>query len=186
MSGRPNLHKMCGHKILLTGLPGCGKTTLIKRVVNRLSTDIYGFFTSEIKEKGKRVGFSIETFSAPHKRGVLSHVNIRSKYRIGKYGVDIEAFERIAIPELSAGMKQGSLIVIDEIGKMELFSARFKDITEKIFKSDIDILATIYYKRHPFCDKLKTCPGVDLITVSKGNRDKLGGQITQVLSNRLT
>jgi nucleoside-triphosphatase len=185
MSGQQNLHKMGGHKILLTGLPGCGKTTLIKRVVDRLSFDIYGFFTRELKDKGKRVGFGIELFSAPHKRGVLSHVNIRSKYRVGKYGVDVDAFERLAIPELSVGIKQDSLIVIDEIGKMELFSVRFKDIIEKIFNRDIDILATIYYKRHPFCDKLKNYTGVDLITVNKDNRDELVERIVQVLSNHL-
>lgn len=177
MTGRPNLHK-----ILLTGLPGCGKTTLIKRVVYGLNIGVYGFFTGEIKEKGKRVGFEIETFSAPKKRGVLSHVDIRSRCKVGKYGVDVEAFERIAIPELSAGMKQNGLIVIDEIGKMELFSIRFKDIIEQLFKGDSYILATIFYKPHPFCDKLKTYPGVDLITVNKDNRDELVSRIISLFS----
>ena len=184
MFGQPEFHRIVGHKILLTGLPGCGKTTLIKRAVDRLNVKIYGFFTREIKEKGRRVGFRIETFSKPQKNGVLSHVDIKSEYRVGKYGVDIEGFERIAIPELSAGMKQGSLIAIDEIGKMELFSDKFRDIIKQIFKSEINILATIYYKHHPFCDKLKNNPGVDLITVNKDNRDELVEWIVQVLTIR--
>ena len=142
------------HRILLTGLPGCGKTTLIKKVAAKIGTPVYGFYTQEIKTAGRRAGFAIQTFSTPPKKGVLSHIDIDSKIRVGKYGVDVDSFEKLAIPDLEAGLDQQSLIIIDEIGKMELFSKRFKDLLIQILESEQSFLATIMYKPHPFCDRL--------------------------------
>ncbi|MCP4584098.1 MAG: NTPase [candidate division Zixibacteria bacterium] len=168
-------------KILLTGTPGCGKTTLINRVVKKLNRPVRGFFTSEIRKKGTRVGFEVETFSQPSRRGILSRIDIKSRHRVGKYGVDIETFEDIVLPEVRIGMQMNSLIVIDEIGKMELFSSRFKDMLANLFESDTALLATILVKPHPFCDKLKSCDDVELITVDRGNRDKLVEEIVSKL-----
>jgi len=161
------------HKILLTGLPGCGKTTLIRKVVDRLDVPVYGFFTNEIREAGQRVGFEIQTFSEPSKKEILSHIDIKSKYRVSKYGVNVDAFERLALPELEMGIKQNSLIAIDEIGKMELYLAKFEDILIELFNSQINLLATILYKSHPFCDRLKRHAGVEVINVNKNNQDRL-------------
>ncbi len=161
------------HKILLTGLPGCGKTTLIRKVVDRLDVPVYGFFTNEIREAGQRVGFEIETFSEPSKKEILSHIDIKSKYRVSKYGVNIDAFERLALPELETGIRQNNLIVIDEIGKMELYSAKSKDILIELFNSQINLLATILFKPHPLCDRLKRYAGVEVINVNKNNRGRL-------------
>ena len=161
------------HRILLTGLPGCGKTTLIKSVADKIIVPAYGFYTQEIRTAGRRAGFAIETFSTPPKKGVLSHIDIDSKYRVGKYGVDVDSFEKLAIPELEAGLDKQSLIIIDEIGKMELFSERFKNLLIQIFESERSFLATIMYKPHPLCDKLKKMEGVEVITVTKWNREEL-------------
>jgi nucleoside-triphosphatase len=73
-------------KILFTGLPGCGKTTLIKKIISEYKGNATGFFTNEMREKGKRCGFSIQTLDG--KQGIMTHVNISSQYRIGKYGVN--------------------------------------------------------------------------------------------------
>jgi nucleoside-triphosphatase len=164
-------------KVLLTGTPGCGKTTLIKRVVKDLNRPVYGFFTNEIRKRGARVGFKIETFGQPVRKGVLSHIDIESRHRVGKYGVDIESFENIILPELRIGMRMNSLIVIDEIGKMELFSSKFKDMLTGLFQSDTALIATILFKPHPFCDKLKSNSDVDLITVDRDNRERLVEEI---------
>lgn len=160
-------------KILITGLPGCGKTTLIKKIVKIIHQPAHGFFTDEILQSGKRVGFAIETFGSPARRGILSHTDKKSKFRVGQYGVDIEAFENIAIPEIRLGLQLNTIIVIDEIGKMELFSELFKVILLQIFESDISLIASIMYKPQPFCDKLKEIPGIDLIRMDRKNRDEL-------------
>lgn len=169
-------------KILLTGLPGCGKTTLIKEVASRLKQPVSGFFTEEIRQHGRRVGFEIKTFGQPVRQGVLSHINIKSKYRVGQYGVDIDTFELIVLPEIQLGLQLNNLLVIDEIGKMELFSSRFKDMLITIFDSPIPLLATISYKPQPFCDRLKSYHDVDLIVVDKSSRDKLADIIISRLN----
>jgi len=168
-------------KMLLTGLPGCGKTTLIKKIVSMLNRPVSGFFTDEIRQRGRRVGFEVKTFGQPVRQGVLSHIDTNSKYRVGQYGVDIDIFESIVLPEIQLGLKLKNLLVIDEIGKMELFSSRFKDLLITIFDSKTPLLATISYKPQPFCDRLKSYADVDLIVVDKSNRDKLADTIVAKL-----
>jgi nucleoside-triphosphatase len=171
---------LSSHKILLTGLPGCGKTTLIKKAVKSLDIKTFGFYTGEIRESGKRMGFAIETISEKPIKGILSHINIKSKFRVGKYGVDIESFDKIALPELETGLAENGLIIVDEIGKMELYSNRFKDMLLKIFDSPASLLATILYKSHPFCDKLKQLREVEVIAVNINNRNQLADRLISV------
>jgi nucleoside-triphosphatase len=90
---------MMTKKILLTGRPGCGKTTLIKRVVNQLTLPAGGFYTQEIRQRGERVGFKIVTLD--DKEGLLAHIDFKTRERIGKYGLDLSALDTIAM-KLSA------------------------------------------------------------------------------------
>ena len=110
---------MTSKNILVTGPPRCGKSTLIEKVILRIEKPMTGFFTREIKEKGKRVGFSIITLDG--KKGVLAHQNIRSRCRVGKYGVNLDDIDRIAVPSIIP-MKPDEIVLIDEIGKMECLS----------------------------------------------------------------
>jgi nucleoside-triphosphatase len=156
-------------RILVAGTPGSGKTTLIKKVAAELATPFSGFFTAEIRVRGQRQGFNIESYSG--KRAIMAHIDIDSPYRVGKYGVDVASFEKIALPEVESAKEKKRLLIIDEIGKMELFSEKFKRLLLDIFNSDIKMLATIMHKPNPFCDKLKKMPGTKIYTISREKDD---------------
>src|SRR5437879_3776309 len=112
-------------KLLLTGRPGCGKTTLIKRIVNKLALPAGGFYTEEIRERGQRVGFKIVTLDG--KEAGFACVDFKTPERLGKYGLNLSALETIAVAALRAAVRARQLVVIDEIGPMEIRSAIFRE-----------------------------------------------------------
>jgi nucleoside-triphosphatase len=115
-------------KVLLTGRPGCGKTTLIKRVVNELALSVGGFYTEEIRQRGERVGFKVITLDG--EEAVLAHVNLNTEQRVGKYGLDLHALERIGTEAIRMAVRARQLVVIDEIGPMEIKSRIFLRYSE--------------------------------------------------------
>ncbi len=119
--------------ILLTGPPRCGKSTLIEKLVQKLDKPMTGLFTREIKEGGKRVGFSIITLDG--KEGILAHKDSETKIRLGQYGVHLDQLNRIAVPSITPS-KPDEIIVIDEIGKMECVSSLFRETLIKALDSD--------------------------------------------------
>jgi nucleoside-triphosphatase len=120
--------------LLITGMPGCGKTSLIKEILREFSIPAYGFFTEEIREGEKRVGFKIVTLSG--KIGILAKKGIDSNLRVSQYGVILKDLEEIGVKEIEKGLNGKNLIVIDEIGTMELFSERFKEVVSRALRSE--------------------------------------------------
>jgi nucleoside-triphosphatase len=165
--------------ILLTGSPGCGKTTLIRRVVDSLSTPAGGFYTQEMREHGTRKGFEIVTLDG--RRGILAHVDVRSSKRIGKYGVDIAALDRLAVGAMRKAVAGGCLVVIDEIGPMELLSPAFREAVLEALAGEGGVLGTIARRSLPFADRVKAMPGVRLIEVRRDNREALLPHILELL-----
>lgn len=138
---------------LVTGPPGVGKTTFITNLADKLADyNPSGFYTREIRESGSRKGF--ELVSLDGETGILSHTNIDSKYRVGKYRVDVEAFEEFLerIPFFEEKVK---IVVMDEIGKMELFSNKFEAVVEKLLNSSKPFIATIALKGGGFIAEVK-------------------------------
>lgn len=162
---------------LLTGGPGVGKTTVIKRALDRAGLSAGGFFTEEIRLRGVRQGFGIVTLDG--KRATLSHVDVKSRYRVGKYGVDIEALEEVGVASLREAVRYRDMVVIDEIGKMELFSNSFREAVEEALNGDKRVLGTIMLAPHPWADEVKRCPGVVTITVTRSNRERVLEQVTR-------
>lgn len=167
--------------ILLTGPPGIGKTTLIHKVISLLGRKgRAGFYTEEIRDGKARLGFKVKTLSGSE--GILSHVDVISSYRVGKYKVDIPDFERVAIPSIDCYNNQEvSIIVIDEIGKMECFSEVFKQKVIECLDSSKRVLATIAFKGGEFINGLKKRPDVTLIQLTEKNRP----QVLQILVEEL-
>ena len=129
-----------------------------------------GFFTSEIREKGQRVGFSIETLDG--KKGILAHINNEGPIKVGRYGVNIEDINRIAVPSMVCS-RPYEIVVIDEIGKMECLSRLFKKTLLDVLDSDHPVIGSIAIKGDPFIRKIKERTDVELIRVSEKNRDTL-------------
>jgi nucleoside-triphosphatase len=168
--------------ILLAGEPGVGKTTLILDIAKGLSHfRIGGFYTQEIREYGQRVGFRVATFS--DQSGILAHIKFTTGPTVGKYRVDLPLFEKIAVHELEIALTESSLILIDEIGKMELLSERFKEILPRCFAGDKTLIATIMSRADPYANRLKTRSDVKLIKVTKENRTRLALNIIEEIIN---
>ena len=110
-------------KVLLTGRPGCGKTTLIKRVVNELELSAGGFYTEEIRQSGQRVGFKIITLDG--EEAALAHVDFNTKQRVGKYEIDLHALESIGTEAIRIAVQARQLVVIDESGQWKSGRAFF-------------------------------------------------------------
>jgi len=156
--------------ILFTGPPGCGKTTLIEKIVQQIRRPVSGFITREIREKKQRVGFSINTLGG--EKGLLAHQSIKSRYKVGRYGVNIADIDRIAVPAMMPE-RPDILVVIDEIGKMECFSFFFREALIKILDSNHSVIGSISLKGDPFINKIKARKDVSLINITEQNRDGL-------------
>jgi nucleoside-triphosphatase len=159
-----------------------GKTTVVRRVIEGLpGTRLAGFTTEEIRAGRQREGFRLEAFDG--RSIVLAHVNNRSPYRVGKYGVDIGAFDRLAAsifnPENPA-----AVYVIDEIGKMECLSGRFVAAVTSILESTAQVIATIAARGDGFIERIKKRPDADLWQVTRANRGDLPLQAIAWLKER--
>jgi nucleoside-triphosphatase len=160
-------------RILLEGRPGAGKSTIARRLADRLGRDgipVSGFLTEEIRESGRRLGFSLERFGG--ERDVLAHVDLPGPPRVGRYGVDLAAFERLAIPALEQAGEH-EVAIIDELGKMELASAAFREAVAALLDRPVPVVATVQSASHAFTDALKRRRDVETMRVTTANRDEL-------------
>lgn len=164
---------------LLTGSPGSGKTTAIQKILSQLSCDAGGFYTEEIREGSRRAGFALITLDG--RSGVLAHVRIRGAPRIGKYGVDLSVMDGIAVDCLTRAMTDKDIVVIDEIGPMELLSRRFREVVMQILESDATVLGSIAKRRIDFTDAIKRHPNVRVIEIDRTNRDQVQADIVRWL-----
>ena len=156
---------------LLTGRPGTGKTSLIKQALTELGGRAGGFYTEEIRSQGTRLGFRLVTLDG--QEAILAHTDFNKRYRVSKYGVDIESMDRVGVSALQKAARQRDLMVVDEIGKMELFSADFRETVLEIIGSGQKVLGTIMFDANPWADKIKQQPQVKVVEVTRVNRQQV-------------
>lgn len=174
---------MRGIKLLVEGRPGIGKTTLVVRVVERLQSAghiVCGFTTGEIRVSGRRMGFEVQPIGGT--AGVLAHVDLPGPPRVGRYGVDLATFERVSLPSLR---EPGPVVVIDELGKMELASARFVEAVHDLLAGSRPVLASVHAARHAVSDRIKQQSDIEVIRVTVTNRDVLVDEISDRLLRHL-
>ena len=160
-----------------------GKTTVVEQVVKSLSVPVGGFYTREIRERGKRVGFRLTTWTG--KEGIMSHIDFVSPFRVGKYGVDIRVINNIGIPAIREAITLCKIIVIDELGRMELFSETFQEAVWEALEKKLPLLGVIQERPHPFLNRVRKRPDVELIPVTIENRNTLVDKLSHRLSNIL-
>jgi nucleoside-triphosphatase len=164
-------------KVLLTGRPGCGKTTLIKHILNGLPQRFGGFYTEEIRDQGTRVGFKVVAIGGGE--AVFAHVDFKTPERLGKYALDLPALEAVGVDAIRKAVQGERLIVVDEIGPMEIRSASFREAVVDALDSELPVLATIFLRSLPFTDAIKSRPDVELIEVRPDNREELVPQMSE-------
>jgi nucleoside-triphosphatase len=165
--------------VLLEGRPGAGKTTVVRGLVGLLQSAgvaLAGITTEELRVAGERVGFAVEDMSG--RRAVLAHVDLPGPPNIGRYGIDLAGFEPIAVPALAGS---GDVLVLDELGPMELCSPAFRAAAERVFDTDRIVVATVQVRPHPLTTALKVRPDIELITVTGRNRDRLPGDLAAAI-----
>jgi nucleoside-triphosphatase len=158
--------------ILFTGRPGVGKTTVIMKLIGGLE-GAGGFYTEEIRQRGERKGFRIVTLRG--KKGILAHKDLNSSYRVGKYGVNIEDLENIAGKSILLALDDAKkkIILIDEIGRMELYSPKFQEAVIKALDSSKRVIGTLQERHNKFTDAIREREDVELIEVTLENRKRL-------------
>ncbi|XP_050345791.1 nucleoside-triphosphatase THEP1 [Nymphalis io] len=170
---------------IITGDPGVGKTTLIKKLCTLLTSKgvkSIGFLTEEVRRNRCREGFDVVTLNGT--RGRLARdqnlLQYPAKYTVGKYGVLIQEFENVALPSINKTNEFQSVVVIDEIGKMEFFSSKFKSRIMEIFTPDSKnlVLATIpARKSDPLIESIRNNSMTKVWTVTRQNRNNIQEEI---------
>ncbi|MEE9134149.1 MAG: nucleoside-triphosphatase [Gemmatimonadota bacterium] len=173
-------------RILLTGRPGSGKTTVIRGAVEMIGLDLCGgFYTEEVRSRGGRIGFDVVTLSG--RRGPLARIGASGPW-VGRYGVDLHSFESLGVEALEEAIGEKSrLLVVDEIGKMELYSDRFVELVGRILDPAArwPVLGTIMQRRHPLVDRLRLRSNLQIIELTADNRDGLPRQLSEIFESFL-
>lgn len=167
--------------IFLTGEPGVGKTAIILKVLADLAFKAGGFYTQEIKSGKTCKGYDLVTLDG--KQGIVAHINHKSTYKVGKYGVDLSVLNEVAVPALKRSLENDDILVIDEIGKMECFSLEFRDMAVRCLDSSKPVLGTIQNFASPFINLITNRDDIVRITVTEQNRDQLVSKIIELFKH---
>jgi hydroxyethylthiazole kinase-like uncharacterized protein yjeF len=152
--------------LFLTGKPACGKTSLIKLLIKNIQKK-RGFFTEEVKNGDERVGFKIITLAK--KEAIFAHKDFKSTHKVSRYGVDINIFNSLAIKEMEEALETDcDFVIIDELGKMELFSEEFKEVCLKLLGTK-RVLGTISLMGDTFLDKIRARSDVFILNLEREN-----------------
>ena len=179
----PALGDSVTKNLFIAGTPGVGKTSLLREVTLSKRERIGGFYTDHMLTGRMRKGFVMRTFDGQER--VLASKGMKSSHQLGKYGVDINALENVGIPALKLALMAKDMIVIDEIGSMEMMSERFRQTLLECLTSTKPVLATIRAASQPFSDQVKKFSDTQTITLTKANYNQVKLQVRKWLDSHL-
>ncbi|MGC8663482.1 MAG: NTPase [Thermoplasmata archaeon] len=169
-------------KIGISGLPGVGKTTTLLKTIELLEKEytVGGIITEEVLEGKNRIGFTIMDWSTK-KKSLFASKNIQSRYRIGKYGIDTKVLDDLGVNALESA-KEKDIIIIDEIGKMELESKKLSEKIKEILDMEKNIIMTLNKKsRNPILQDIRRMDDVRILEVTPVNRNILPFKILGII-----
>jgi len=168
---------------LISGPPGVGKSTAVSKVVLRLKSAgvmVGGCTTSEQKSGGARVGFEVRDLTTG-RSGQLASLASKFGPRVGRYRVNLTDIARVGASGLEAAAASSELIVIDEVGPMELVSPEFRRAVQKCIESGKPILAVVHERlEDDLLNELRT-KATDTFTLSVENRNEVTEELAAVL-----
>jgi len=169
-----------GKIIFVTGPPRCGKTTILKKVVSLLQDSgfaVEGMVTTEIESNGKRLGFEVSNIRG-NLKGTLARVDTVGKPRLGKYIINLNELDSIGVASIEEAVQRADVVVIDEVGPMELRSQAFRDAVQRAMNSGKSIIGTVHYiAQDPLILAIKARRDVEIIEVETENREDLAREI---------
>ena len=167
-------------KIFLTGDPGCGKTTVVQRVVEKLSgLPVTGFLTEDVREGGARTGFRGVTLAG--EAFTLARLEGGGPFRVGPYGVELAGLEAVGVPALRPG-PHTRLVVVDEVGKMEAFSPAFRAAVLDLLEGAVTVLGTVAVHGVGFVKHVRHDPRVTLVRMTRASREAMVGELLRRLA----
>jgi nucleoside-triphosphatase len=176
---------MSPQRILLTGEPGCGKTTAVKTTCQSLlktGKKPGGMISSEIREGGGRIGFRLEDLLT-HQTGILAQVGQASGPRVGRYIVNLHDIEFVGVAAIKRAIIEADVVIVDEIGPMELHSNPFIRAVEGALGSPKPLVATIHKRAsHALVAQVKSNPAHKIMEVTAENRQEIPSLIIEELS----
>lgn len=165
--------------LILTGKPGIGKTTVVETVADILGARAGGIITKEIRERGRRTGFTIASLDG--RTCVLATKRRKDGPRVGSYTVLVESLDDLGVKELGRALQEKEVLIIDEIGKMELISEAFRNMILKVLDCEVTTLATLGVSRNPFMEAVRRRGDVHIMEVTERNRDGLPARIMDLI-----
>ena len=184
----PSVDRMNNIKIGITGLPGAGKTHALIKVIEMLEAEeiiVGGMITEPIVEDNRRVGFSVMDWRTKQK-SVLAHTEIQSKFMVGKFGVDLTILESVGVAALMRACEEANVIVIDEVGKMEVESEKFVGAVKVALDVEKPMLLTLHKKsRNPLLQDIRRRDDVRILEVTPINRNLLPYKIMKLMKGEL-
>jgi len=166
--------------LILTGAPGVGKTTMLTKTVDALRTKgvrVGGMVTREVREGNLRVGFEILDLTSG-KHGWLAHVNVQGGPQVGKYHVNLNDLDNVGATAITQALEKCEVIAIDEIGIMELFSQKFRQVVTQALEGKKLMLISVHGKaKDPLVTQVKRRVDAEIFNVTFSNRENLTDQL---------
>ncbi len=176
------------YRVFLTGEPGCGKTTAVKKTCEMLAAEgrkVGGIISGEIRERGIRVGFNLEDI-ATHETGTLAHVDHKEGPRVGKYRVNLSDVQRVGVTAIKRAIAESDVIIVDELGPMELNSMPFILTVEMALATPKNFVGTIHKRAsHYLVAAIKSNRAYQILEVTPENRSEIPKTVVERMQTQL-